>query len=277
MSRAVSIYHGRFGRATLYRLNRPMTTHAHREGHLNFLVHGAASSVAVVDRPRELSLGSAVAVNPWEPHSFTPGDQEHGSLFLVLYIKPIWFLDFGRSAQSALRFGRNEVEMTSHIRRAVAKVSSLLLEDAPPGVFDGYLYELTQECFDQTWQWMPQACPLEHHGPCFSDFRVRKSVKLMAQRLGAEIELDGIAREAGLSRPHFYRLFKTQTGLTPNLFLNTLRMEKAIEALTETTDSLAEIGFNLGFSSQSSFSRFFAINVGMAPSDYRRVAHVVHA
>ena len=54
-------------------------------------------------------------------------------------------------------------------------------------------------------------------------------------------------------------------------------MEKAIEALTETTDSLAEIGFNLGFSSQSSFSRFFAINVGMAPSDYRRVAHVVHA
>lgn len=277
MSRAVAIYHGRFGRATLYRLNRPMTTHAHREGHLNFLVHGTASAVTVHESPRELSPGAAVAVNPWEPHSFTPGDQEHGSLFLVLYIKPIWFLDFGRSAQSALRFGRNEVEMTSHIRRAVGKVSSLLLEDAPPSLFDGYLYELTQECFDQTWQWMPQASPFEHHGPCFSDFRVRRSVKLMTQRLGAEIELDDIAREAGLSRPHFYRLFKSQLGLTPNLFLNTLRMEKAIEALTETGDSLADIGFNLGFSSQSSFSRFFATNVGMAPSDYRRVAHIVHA
>ena len=130
---------------------------------------------------------AAVAVNPWEPHSFTPGDHDEGSLFLVLYIKPIWFLDFGRSAQSALRFGRNEVEMTAHIRRAVAKVASLLLEDAPSSVFDGYLYELTQECFDQTWQWTPQASPLEHSGACFSDFRVRKSVKLMPpwQRTGS--------------------------------------------------------------------------------------------
>ena len=40
MSRALSVYHGRFGRATLYELNRPMTTHAHREGHLTFYVGG---------------------------------------------------------------------------------------------------------------------------------------------------------------------------------------------------------------------------------------------
>jgi len=32
MSRALSVYHGPFGRTTLYELNRPMTTHAHREG-----------------------------------------------------------------------------------------------------------------------------------------------------------------------------------------------------------------------------------------------------
>lgn len=277
MSTAVSIYHGRFGRATLYRLNRPMTTHAHREGHLNFLVHGASSRVNVVGCAHPLSPETAVAVNPWEPHDFVPGDQEHGSLFLVLYIKPVWFLEFGRSAQSALRFGRNEVEMTSHIQRCVNRVTSLLLEEASSSIFDGYLYELTQECFDQTWQWTPQVCPFEQHGPRFSDFRVRKSAKLMSQRLGSEIELDDIAREAGLSRPHFYRLFKTQTGLTPNLFLNTLRMEKAIESLTETGNSVADISFDLGFSSQSSFSRFFAANVGMAPSDYRRVAHLLHA
>ena len=277
MSRAVSIYHGRFGRATLYQLNRPMATHAHREGHLIFLVDGISSFVPVLDRPRELSPEAAVAVNPWEPHSFVPGDQERGGLYLVLYVKPIWFLEFGRSAQSALRFGRNEVEMTGHIRRAVNKVTSLLLEDTPPGIFDGYLYELTHECFDQTWQWMPQGCPLQVSTPYCRDFRVRKSMKLMSQRLGSEVVLDDIARYAGLSRPHFYRLFRDQTGLTPNLFLNTLRMERAIEALTETSDSVADIGFNLGFASQSSFSRFFATNVGMAPSDYRRVAYLAHA
>jgi hypothetical protein len=133
MSTALSIYHGRFGRATLYRLNRPMTTHAHREGHLTFLVRGAASCVNVVGQGRALSPEAAVAVNPWEPHDFRPGDQEHGSLFLVLYIKPVWFLEFGRSAQYALRFGRNEVEMTSHIRAAVNKVTSLLAAQAGRG------------------------------------------------------------------------------------------------------------------------------------------------
>ena len=276
MSRAVSIYHGRFGRATLYQLNRPMATHAHREGHLIFLVDGTPSFVPVLDHPRELSPEAAIAVNPWEPHSFVPGDQERGGLYLVLYVKPIWFLEFGRSAQAALRFGRNEVEMTGHIRRAVTKVTSLLLEDTPAGIFDGYLYELTHECFDQTWQWMPQGCSLQV-APCCRDFRVRKSMKLMSQRLGSEVVLDDIARYAGLSRPHFYRLFRNQTGLTPNLFLNTLRMERAIEALTETSDSVADIGFDLGFASQSSFSRFFATNVGMAPSDYRRVAYLAHA
>src|SRR5205809_3445449 len=42
----------------------------------------------------------------------------------------------------------------------------------------------------------------------------------------SEIELDNIARESGLSRPHFYRLFRSQTGVTPNLYLNTLLMER---------------------------------------------------
>ena len=63
------------------------------------------------------------------------------------------------------------------------------------------------------------------------DFRVRKSMRLMEESLGADIELDAVARGAGLSRPHFYKLFRTQTGLTPNLYVNTLRMEHAIDRL----------------------------------------------
>ena len=91
----------------------------------------------------------------------------------------------------------------------------------------------------------------------------------------AEIELDSIARASGLSRPHFYRLFRTQTGVTPNLYLNTLIMEQALDALVATEVPIADIGFDLGFSSQSGFTRFFAANVGMAPTEYRRAAKVL--
>ena len=52
-------------------------------------------------------------------------------------------------------------------------------------------------------------------------------------------------------------------------------MERALEKLVRSESPVAEIGFDLGFPSQSGFTKFFAANVGMAPSDYRRAAHVV--
>lgn len=274
MSSAVAVYHGRFGRATLYNLNHDMATHAHREGHLTFFVQGLPSAMTVKGRSFALDGGSAVAVNPWEPHDFRAGDPDAGSLFLVLYIKPIWFLETARNAQSGLRFGRTEIDMSDQIRRSVNMVTSLLLEGEETDLFDGYLYELTQKCFDQSWQWTPDVTINQPYVLPFTDFRVRKSMRLMSERLGEDLELDNVARDAGLSRPHFYKLFRKQTGLTPNLFLNTLRMERAIDSLTGTEKSVTDIGFDLGFSSQASFTRFFTSNVGIAPSDYRRVAHL---
>ena len=110
-----------------------------------------------------------------------------------------------------------------------------------------------------------------------TDFRVRKALKLISQALGGEIELDAIARQSGLSRPHFYKLFRAQTGVTPNLYVNTLLMEKALDTLVTTESPIADIGLDLGFSSQSGFTHFFAANVGMAPTDYRRAAKVLRA
>ncbi len=277
MSTAISIYHGRFGRATLYQLNRPMTTHAHREGHLIFLLEGKDSYQIVSGKRYELTPISATAINPWEPHDFNPGDSNGGIFALTLYIKPIWFLEVARSARSALRFGRTQIEVTDFIGRSMQKVVTLLLEDCDSDLFDGYLYELTQECYDQSWQWNP-ATPLRNDfRTSFTDFRVRKSMRLISESLGNEIQLDLIARESGLSRPHFYKLFRQQTGITPNLFMNTLRMERAIQNLTESDQSITDISFDLGFSSQSGFTRFFCSNVGMAPTEYRRVAHILNA
>ena len=94
----------------------------------------------------------------------------------------------------------------------------------------------------------------------------------MQARIGDELAIDTIARDAGLSRPHFYKLFRQHVGLTPNIYLNTLRMEAAIDRLTGTADPVTAIGLDLGFASQASFTRFFTTNVGVPPSDYRRAA-----
>ncbi len=109
------------------------------------------------------------------------------------------------------------------------------------------------------------------------DFRLRKAVQLLEQRVCEPVDLDRIAREAGLSRPHFYKLFRQQVGVTPNIYLNSLRMERAIERLTATTEAVASIGLDLGFSSQASFSRFFIANGVVPPSAYRRSAQIAYS
>ena len=73
MSRAVAAVHGQFGRAVIYRLNRPFNIHAHREGHLIFHLSGDDGGVLVSGAPCRATNASVVAVSPWEPHNFVPG------------------------------------------------------------------------------------------------------------------------------------------------------------------------------------------------------------
>ena len=276
MSRAVSVYHGRFGRATLYELNRPMTTHAHREGHLTFYVGGGDATVSVLGKPNPLTARSGVAINPWEPHAFIPSDGRAGGVYLVLYIDRSWFQTMGRGGHLPLHFGRSQIELTPSIGATVDEAVRLLENYDTAENFDGTLFELTDACFEQSWGlaggWQRYAGPASS----FIDFRVRKSIVLMAEKLGSDIELDAVARDAGLSRPHFYKLFRRQTGVTPNIYLNTLRMEKAVQWLGQTSQSVTEIGNELGFSCQSVFTRFFSSHVGMAPTDYRRAVQVLN-
>ena len=104
---------------------------------------------------------------------------------------------------------------------------------------------------------------------------MRKSLRLLDDCLAQGIELDNVARDAGLSRPHFFKLFRENIGITPALYANTMRVERALDRLTSSQASVTDIGFELGFSSQSHFTHFFAANVGIAPTLYRTIARVV--
>ncbi|WP_436643190.1 helix-turn-helix transcriptional regulator [Microbaculum sp. FT89] len=276
MSTALSVYHGRFGRAAIYRLDKSLATHAHREGHIILLIGASDSALTISDQTYALTGSHGVAVNPWQPHNFIAADPINGSVLLVLYIKPLWFLEAGRSADNALRFGRNSIEVTSAVGRLAQRVTSMLLDDESSSLFDGYLYELTRECFDQSWQWKSDEPTNRMSWNGISDFRIRNSLRLMRERMGDEFVLDDIARESGLSRPHFYKLFHQNVGVTPNTYLNTLKMETSLDRLTLSSDPVTTIGLDLGFSSQASFTRFFSTNVGIPPSDYRRATMVLH-
>jgi AraC-like DNA-binding protein len=276
MSRALAVFHGRFGRATVYKLNRPFNVHAHREGHLIFHVGGTPGGIQVLDRSWLLDEDAVVAVNPWEPHNFLPNDLSDGAVFFVLYVNAEWFAPSAPDARG-VRFGRTRFTRTAALDQLIRATAAMVCGAPSLNGLDGELRRLIAACHEESWLQAGAPHEATRDGAAVTDFRVRKSIKLMAESLGSEIELDSIARESGLSRPHFYKLFRNQTGVTPNLYLNTLLMEKALDALVATDAPIADIGFDLGFSTQSGFTRFFAANVGMAPTDYRRAAKVLRA
>ena len=184
MSTALAVHHGRFGRAALYQLNKPLATHAHREGHLIFRIAGTPGHMVISDAPQDLNQVAGAAINPWQPHSFVPGDTDEGALFLTLYINPTWFLEVGRSAQGALRFGRCEIRLTEQIERLVRLVTNLLTSEEPSHLFDGYLYELTRSCYEQSWQWTSADTVLRGSWFGVRDFRIRNSMRLMREHMG---------------------------------------------------------------------------------------------
>ena len=179
-----------------------------------------------------------------------------------------------RNAQN-LRFGRTHFKRTDALDKHIRRTAALVCGAPSLSSLDCELRQLIDSCYEESWQ---QPEPVQEARAAAADHRLSRSQIHQADvRKPGRRDRTGLdrARVSGLSRPHFYRLFRTQTGVTPHLYLNTLIMEQALDALVATEVPIADISFDLGFSSQSGFTRFFAANVGMAPTEYRRAAKVL--
>ncbi len=272
MSSALAVAHGYFGRAALYELDRSITTHAHREGHLIFMLGENSATITVGDKMFECNQTTAAAISPWAQHSFTPKPNE-STLCLVLYIKPMWFLENTGSSDFALSFGRSKLKISPETSDLLHRLIRLMMSESLELNVEDLLIDLTSRCYSASWAGRTRPTDLQSVRN-FSDFRVRRSQQLMKSYLCDHNGLDALACEVGLSRPHFFKLFKRQTGVTPNVYFNTLRSERAIDDLLSTDKTVTDIAHDLGFASQASFTRFFSLNVGISPTDYRRVARV---
>ncbi|MBL9200470.1 MAG: AraC family transcriptional regulator [Opitutaceae bacterium] len=83
---------------------------------------------------------------------------------------------------------------------------------------------------------------------------------------------DALAERAFLSRSAFAERFTRMVGTPPMNYLTRWRMLLAGQRLRETADTIAQIAAAVGYESESTFSRAFARELGMAPGAWRRQA-----
>jgi AraC family transcriptional regulator len=106
------------------------------------------------------------------------------------------------------------------------------------------------------------------------DWRIRRAVNLIRLEPQMARDVNSLAKESGLSRAHFYRLFERSTRMTPHVYLNLLRVELAVKSVVHTRDSLFAVSDTLGFSTQGHFTRFFRDHAGVNPGEFRNVARL---
>ena len=91
------------------------------------------------------------------------------------------------------------------------------------------------------------------------------------ERHSAEpVSMVQMARLAGLSSTHFNRRFHQVLRMTPLEYLRTVRVQAAQRLLAGTTQRLASIAVDTGFTDQSHFTRRFREATGLTPAAYRR-------
>ena len=88
-------------------------------------------------------------------------------------------------------------------------------------------------------------------------------------RYSEPLDVDDMARAAGLSRAHFSREFRRAFGETPHGYLLTRRLERAAAMLRTTDHAVAEIGLAVGWQSVGSFTSSFTRTYGKSPTAYR--------
>ncbi len=99
---------------------------------------------------------------------------------------------------------------------------------------------------------------------------VAAAIAFFRRRLREPVQMPDLVRHLGFSRARTFELFKSQTGLTPNDYLQRLRIEKARELLHTTTQSMTEIALETGFGSGQYFCTVFRRYTGLTPAGYRK-------
>ncbi len=99
---------------------------------------------------------------------------------------------------------------------------------------------------------------------------VRRAIAYMQQNLENPVTVAEVSTTLALSPAYFCKLFKEETGRSPNSFLIDLRITRAKEYLSHTDMSVIDICTALGYTN-SYFSRLFKRMTGQTPSEYARM------
>lgn len=188
-----------------------------------------------------------------------------------------WFYDWvgfsGNGAEecvAAMGFSHNahvvDVRRTTEMSDCISRIMSLRKADFPEDLLR------TAEMMrffalimgDQT---MHSAWGGES-GKRFSPY-VREAIDYLTANYSQKIRISDLADQIGINRSHLATSFRREAKLSPQEFLMSLRLDKAVFFLQESAFSIRKIAEMVGYDDVFAFSKIFKKHVGVSPRQFR--------
>ena len=140
------------------------------------------------------------------------------------------------------------------------KISNLLSPD----------FSSELEAYSLFYKLLQDVLPLMEQSEISLDRNLQAAVAFIGDNWDQDFSVRELAESCCVSESTIYHLFKKEWGQTPIAFLNSIRINKAIEYLENTNYSVSAISQLVGFHSENHFRKVFTGITGVTPLKYRK-------
>jgi AraC family transcriptional regulator len=95
--------------------------------------------------------------------------------------------------------------------------------------------------------------------------------RYIREHLHEPLDRETLAAVAGLSIPHFHRVFTAQVGESAAAYVRRMRLERAGHKLRMGAVDITEVALAAGYDSHAAFSKAFKQQFGLSPSEFRQL------
>ena len=256
---------------------RSYQMHWHSYGEIILVGPGKTNVYKVNQDTYTLVEGDFVLVWPMEMHSIIDADREEALViqFSNAFVNSLFDL------QRIMHFYRNlhVICINSHpllaakLKEITYKMKEIFFSDGPDRELKCcmLLMEFMMTLDEYREEFVPEIQTGAHNG--YTDDVMKRMIGvtdyIKNNLTSDDLSQSTMAKRVGISRDYFSRMFKEVTGMNYNKWLNMIRLEKAIELLSNKGMTLTEVAMLSGFQSIPSFNRVFHNEKGMAPGEYR--------
>jgi AraC-like DNA-binding protein len=206
---------------------------------------------SVMEMPSNTRFGSVTLATSREYLRSLFGEIEHPVVTTILEAKDNFFFE-------------------TPISPEMIKTGSEMLHQPLPESLERYYYKLKcQELLCYIFAILVQRDAVSASAMHIDDIKAIYTIKIQLQsNVHVPPNIAALATEAGMSEPKLRKLFKQTFGKGVFEYYQSARIQEAARLLKEKRLTVSEVGYQVGFTNLSHFSREFEKYIGMKPKKY---------